>query len=99
MKELVAVKFQMENTEDSASLDNNLATHIKEACDIESVIEKLQEAITLSCNKSFTIQENTKKTIKQKSVPLWTEELTIKRKKMNALRRCCQRVKNNEELR
>jgi len=37
--------------------------------------------------------------IKQKSVPWWTEELTIKRKKLNALRRSYQRKKNNEDLR
>jgi len=54
VKELVAMKFQTENTEDSASLDSNLAE------DIESVVEKLQEATTLSCNKSFKIRENTK---------------------------------------
>jgi len=36
---------------------------------------------------------------KQKSVPWWTEELTIKRKGLNALRRRSQRTKNNEELR
>ena len=49
------MKFQMENTEGSASLDSNLATHIKETDDIESVVEKLQESITLSCNKSLKI--------------------------------------------
>jgi hypothetical protein len=36
---------------------------------------------------------------KQKSVPWWTEELIIKRKKLNALRRCYQRTKNNKEPR
>jgi hypothetical protein len=97
--ELVAMKFQMENTEDVASLDSNLATHTKETGDIESVVEKLQEAITLSCNKSFKIRENAKKMIMQKSVPWWTEELTMKRKKLNALRRRYQRMKNNDELR
>ena len=37
--------------------------------------------------------------ITQKLVPCWTEELTIKRKKLNALRKCYKRTKNNEELR
>jgi len=97
--ELVSMKFQMENTEDVASPDSNLATHTKETGDIESVVEKLQEAITFSCNKSFKIRENAKKTILQKSVPWWTEELTIKRKNMNALARRYQRTKNNEEFR
>jgi len=93
------MKFQMENMEDSASLDSNLTTHIKERDDIESVVEKLQEAIILSCNKSLKIRENTTKTIKQKSVPWWKKELTIKRKQLNTLRGRYQGTKNNEELR
>jgi hypothetical protein len=36
---------------------------------------------------------------KQKSVSWWTKELTIKRKRLNALKRRYQRMKNNEELR
>jgi hypothetical protein len=48
--DLVAKKSQVENQED---IDSNLATHIKENCDIGSAVEKLHEAITLSCNKSF----------------------------------------------
>jgi len=35
----------------------------------------------------------------QKSVPWWTEDVTIKRKRLNALRRRYQKTKNNEELR
>jgi len=65
----------------------------------ESVVKKLQEAITLSCKKSFKIRVNVRNMITQKSVPWWTEELTIKRKKLNALGRLYQRTKNNEELR
>ena len=37
--------------------------------------------------------------ITQKSVPWWTEELTVKRKKLNSLRRLYQRTKNNQQLR
>jgi len=36
---------------------------------------------------------------KQKSVPWWTAELNNKRKRLNALRRCYQRTKNDETLR
>ena len=71
----------MENTDDVASLDSNLATHTKETGDMESVVEKLQEAITLSYKKSFKIRGKVKNMITQKSVPWWTEELIIKRKK------------------
>jgi len=39
LKELVAMKFRMENSE--ASLDSDLALHIKKTGDIESAVEKL----------------------------------------------------------
>ena len=81
MIELVAKKFQMENTEDVASLDSNLATHTKETGDIESA-EKLQDVITLSCTKPFKILGKVKSMITQKLVQWWTEELIIKRKKL-----------------
>ena len=93
------MKFRMNNLEELARLDCHLATYKRETCDIESVVEILQEALTLSCNKSFKTLESAKKTIKQKAVPWWTEELTIKRKRLNALRRGCQRTKISEELR
>jgi len=56
LKELVAVNLRMENSE--ASLDSDLALHIKERGNIESTVE-LQEAITSSCNKSFNTREIT----------------------------------------
>jgi hypothetical protein len=37
LREIVANKFQMENTEDIAILDSNLATHTEETSDMESV--------------------------------------------------------------
>jgi len=94
--EHIAKKFQMESTEYVASLDSKLATRTKETGEIECIVENLQEAINLSCNKSFKILENLMYTITQKSVPKWTEELTIK--KLNVLRRLYQRTKNYEHL-
>jgi hypothetical protein len=69
----------MENTEDVTSLDSELATHTEETGDIESVVEKLQEAINFSCTISFKIRGKVKNMITQKSIPVWAEELTIKR--------------------
>ena len=94
--ELVTKKFQLEKL---ADIDTSVATHIKENCNIVNAVGKLHEAITLSCNKSFKTRGITKKTTTHKSVPWWTEDLTIKRKRLNALRRRYQRTKNNEELR
>ena len=89
----------MENTEDLACLDRHLAIHVTETRDTESVVENLQKAITMSCNKTFKSRENTRKPTKQKPVLWWTKELTTKRKRLNSLRRRYQRTKNNEELR
>jgi hypothetical protein len=94
--ELVAKKFQLEKLVD---IDTSVATHIKENCNIENAVEKLHGAITQSCNKSFKTRGITKKTTTHNSVPWWTEDLTSKRKRLNALRRRYQRTRNNEELR
>jgi len=91
--EIVTKKFQLEILED---LHSNLATYVKEKCDIESAVEKLHEAIRLTCNKSFKIRGTTNKMTAQKSVSWWTEDLTIKRKRLNALRRRYQRTKNTK---
>jgi hypothetical protein len=53
LKELIALNFRMNNSEELERLDCHLAPYIRETCDIESAVEKLQEAITLTCNKSF----------------------------------------------
>jgi len=41
-----------------------------------SVVSLFQEALILSSNKSFK-KRNTTKTVNNKSVPWWTEELTL----------------------
>ena len=81
LTELVAKKFQEENSED---IDTNLGTHIKENCEIESAVKTFHEAITLSCNISFKTRGITTKTTTQKSVPWWTEDLTIKKEKIKS---------------
>jgi hypothetical protein len=80
--------------EDSANLDRVLASQVKESNDIESAVDLFQEALMSSCNKSFKTRWATKKTTKYKSVPWWTEELTLTRKRINALR-----TTNNDDLR
>jgi hypothetical protein len=50
-----------------------------------------------ACDKSFR-QRTTKKTITNKSVPWWTDELTVMKKRTNALRRY-QRTRKHEGLR
>jgi hypothetical protein len=98
LSQIVAMKFHT-GQEDSANLDRNLASQIKESNNIESAIDLVQEALISSCNNSFKICRATKKTTKHKSVPWWTDELTLMRKRINALRRRYQRTTNNDNLR
>ena len=46
----------MESSEEPASLDHNLATHVKETGDVVSTVEKLQETMTLVKGKSFPLR-------------------------------------------
>jgi len=95
---IVATMFST-GLEDSAYLDRDLASQVKKLSDIESAVDLFQEALILTCKKSFKIRRATKKTTKNKTVPWWTVELTLMRKRMNALRRRYQRTTNNEGLR
>ncbi|PSN51387.1 hypothetical protein C0J52_04451 [Blattella germanica] len=70
---------------EAEELDRNLAALTSETPDLDWLTATFTEAI--------------QKSIKNKSVPWWTDCLTITRKRVNALRRRYQRTKNNEELR
>jgi hypothetical protein len=76
-----------------------LDKRVTSECDIEKTIDELHEDLTTACNESFRTQQAPKKATTNRSVPWWTDELTIMRKRLNALRRRCQRTKNNENLR
>jgi hypothetical protein len=55
--------------------------------DTEKSTEEFHEVLKLACNKSFRTNRASKKAMAHKPVPWWTEELTITRKRTNALRR------------
>jgi hypothetical protein len=80
------------------TLDRDLTLQVKELNDIENALNLFQEALISSCNKSFKIHGVSMKSNWYKSVPWWTEELTIMRKRINTLRRF-QRTTNDDELR
>jgi hypothetical protein len=54
--------------------------------DIEELIEEFHDVMKSACNKSFRKRRASKKAMSNKSVPWWTEELTIMWKMVNALR-------------
>ena len=80
-------------------LDKTLCTRAFEETDIEKLIEEFHEVLKLACSKSFKTHRASKRTTLNESVPWWTEELTIMRKRLNALRRRYQRMRNKEDLR
>jgi hypothetical protein len=79
-------------------LDIMLCERIAEEADIEKSIEEFQDILKTACYKTYKKRRTSKKTT-QKSVQLCAEELTILRKRTNALRRIHQRTRNNDELR
>ena len=80
-------------------LDEHLSQTVAAAACMETVIEELQEALETACRSSFRIRNKSQKATSHKSVPWWTQNLTILRKKVNAQRRKFQRTKDNNDLR
>ena len=84
---------------DTDFLDTQLAALVLREADIDSVVQKFENSITTACKLSFRTCKTPTKNVRNKSVPWWTQELLIMRKKTNALRRRYQRTKNDEQLR
>lgn len=80
-------------------MDVTLSKRVNKGTDIEILVEEFQEVLKAACDKSFRKQRNTSKTITNKSVPWWTDELTVLRKRTNALKRRYQRTRKHEGLR
>jgi len=80
-------------------LDEHLSQRVAAAPCMETVIEEFKEALETACRSSFRIRNTTQKATSHKSVPWWTPNLTIMRKKVNAQRRKYQRTKGNSDLR
>jgi len=76
-----------------------LSSLITEELDIEKQIDEFSELQKLACNKSFPTYGATKKVTAQKTVPWWTQDLTVLIKRTNTQRRLYQRTRNNDELR
>jgi len=100
LTQLVKTKLcSSHNVENVEDLDTTLCSRISEEEEIENTVEEFHEVLKIACNKTFRKQRFSRKTTLKKSVPWWTEELTIMRKRTNALRRRHQRTRNNDELR
>ena len=80
-------------------LDEYLSTIITTENVLEQHVDMFAEAKQSECRRTFQNTNTGKKNSKKKSVPWWTESLTIMRKRVNACRRLYQRTRNDEEQR
>lgn len=80
-------------------MDEELAQKANAYTNVESLIETFYSSMHDACSRAYGVSRGKKLEVRGKSVPWWTPELTILRKRVNALRRRYQRTINNEQLR
>jgi len=97
MRDKLGIDCEGTRDEDLHGAISSLLT--EEDAEFEQRIDELNEAIILASNKSFPIYRATRSTTLHKTVPLWSTDLTVLRKRTNAPRRLYQRTRNDEELR
>ena len=94
---LISKKFQIDKEkENMEEIDETPNAQLREHKDIREFIQKYEEVIQIACEKTVKQGQTYSK---GKTVPWWSDALTILRKRTNALRRRFQRTTNNEELR
>jgi hypothetical protein len=82
------------------ALDKYLSTIITTTeSDLELHTDLLAEALQSASRRTFQNTNTGKKSSKKKSVPWWTDSLTLMQKRVNAHRRLYQRTRNDEVLR
>jgi len=97
---LLEEKHGMSNTEGKIEdMDLTISNSVRECKDIEQTIDDFHEAMKTACEKTFRRSQATGKTTTNKSIPWWTGELTVMRKRTNALRRRFQMTRTNGGLR
>jgi hypothetical protein len=84
---------------ETLDLDNTLCEILTLESDTENVVRKYQNSLVAASKKSFKVRQLMQKTIGYKLVPWWTRELTIMRKKINAMRRRYQQTLQDNNLR
>ena len=85
--------------EEAITLDKCISSRIATTEDMEDIVNRFSDALPTACNKSFKTGKAFMKTNKHKTVPWWTEDLTIARKRVNAFGTKYQRTKTNDILR
>jgi hypothetical protein len=80
-------------------IDDSLSSIATGGSSVEILVNDYNDAIQTACNKTFPTQQDLRHHPTHRSVRWWTAELTVLRKRTNALRRLFQRTTNNEVLR
>ena len=92
-------KFKINrNTSRGEDVDDSLSSLLSEGANIEKLVDEFNEALTMACNNTFQIHRASRNSPSHRSVLWWSADLTVLRKRTNALRRLYQRTRNNEEL-
>ena len=100
LQRAASATFQIEGRGSSnESLDQALAQKLQATQDVQEFAEKLEEVIQKASKETSGGCNTGKQKAKGRTVPWWTNRLTIMRKKTNALRRRYQRTTSNEALR
>jgi len=92
-------KFNCENKKGLEKIDQELCNKINFYEDVHELVDTAFSCITAACNTAFKVPREVKHLIKKTTVSWRTEELTVLRKRANALQRRYQRTTNNENLR
>jgi hypothetical protein len=93
-------KFNCENNKKGLEkIDQELCNKINFYEDMDELVDTDFSCITAACNTAFKVSKEVKHLIKKTTISWWTEELTVLRKRANALQRRYQRTTNNENLR
>ena len=93
------IKQQLDiNSNHLKEVDEELHKIAARQTHIDSLVDRFQLIVTAACKKSFRSSKTTIQTHSNKTVPWWKNELTLMRKRLNALRRRFQRTKNDEDL-
>jgi hypothetical protein len=90
--------IETHNAGGTETLDKVLCTQVTNKPDVEGLVEEFYEVLEAACRSSFRSSRATNVKSTYKTVPWWSGELTIFRKRLNALRRRYQRTRGNEEL-
>jgi hypothetical protein len=84
---------------DLTQCDQELGEIVKQHTNIDWLVEKYTSIVTETCSAVFKISRARNRVTKGRSIPWWTSELTVIRKRTPALRRRHQWTTNNNALR